>query len=326
MFPIERPRRLRYHAGVRDLIRETRWEPGQLIYPVFVKPGQGIHDPIISMPGIYQWSLDKLVDHLQEVYAFGVKSFLLFGIPSVKDAVGSEAYDSEGIIQRTLRALHTALPQAVLIADLCLCEYTDHGHCGVIRNHDVDNDETVELLTRAAKAQAEAGATIIAPSDMMDGRVQAIRQALDNSGHPNIPIMSYASKYASAFYGPFREAADNAPSFGDRRSYQMDPANRKEAMKEVLLDLDEGADMLIVKPAVPYLDIVSDIRKTVNVPVAAYHVSGEYAMIKAAAQAGWIDEMRVVDETLTSIRRAGADMIITYYAPQAAVWYQEKHR
>lgn len=322
MFPQQRPRRLRQHPTLRRLVQETRLSADALIYPVFVKPGEGRKDPVGSMPGIYQWSVDTLVEHLAEVYAGGVRAFLLFGIPSHKDAVGSEAYDADGIVQKALRALQQALPEAVLIADLCLCEYTDHGHCGVLRGETVDNDPTVELLAQTAVVQAQAGATIVAPSDMMDGRVQAIRKALDSHGYSQVPIMSYASKYASAFYGPFREAAQNSPSFGDRRTYQMDPANRREALKEVALDLDEGADLLIVKPALPYLDVLSDIRQAVSVPIAAYQVSGEYAMIEAAGRQGWIDRDRAIMESLTSITRAGADMIITYWAPQVSRWLQ----
>ncbi len=322
MFPIERPRRLRQSENLRRLVRETRLSPDGLIYPVFVKPGEGRRDPIKSMPGIYQWSPDTLVEHLTEVYHGGVRSFLLFGIPSHKDSVGSDAYDPNGIVQVALRQLKEALPEAVLIADLCLCEYTDHGHCGVLVGDRVDNDPTLDLLARAAVEQAKAGATVVAPSDMMDGRVQAIRRALDQAGYPDVPIMSYAAKYASGFYGPFREAAENTPAFGDRRAYQMDPANRREALREVMLDLEEGADMLIVKPALPYLDVLSDIRQAVEVPVAAYQVSGEFAMIEAAAQNGWIERERVIMESVTSISRAGADMIISYWAPEVSRWLQ----
>lgn len=320
MFPIERPRRLRKSENLRRLVQETRLSSDCFIYPVFVKPGTGVREPIHAMPGIFQWSPDTLVDHLTEVYQLGVRAFLLFGIPAEKDSVGSAAYDPNGIVQVVLRQLHAALPDAVLIADVCLCEYTNHGHCGVLEGERVANDPTLELLARTAVEQARAGATVVAPSDMMDGRVQAIRRALDDAGFTEIPIMSYAAKYASGFYGPFREAAENTPQFGDRRAYQMDPANRREALREVLLDLDEGADMLIAKPALPYLDILSDIREAVTVPVAAYQVSGEYAMVEAAAQNGWIERERVIWETLTAIRRAGADMIITYWAPEVARW------
>lgn len=323
MFPVERPRRLRQTEVLRALVRETHVRVDQLIYPVFVRPGEGRREAITSMPGIYQWSVDTLCDHLEEVYGLGVRSFLFFGIPSHKDAGGSEAYSPDGIVQRALQAVRERLPQAVLIADLCLCEYTDHGHCGLLKGGSVDNDATIDVLARTAVVQARAGATVVAPSDMMDGRVAAIRKALDGAGFEQIPIMSYAAKYASGFYGPFREAAENTPSFGDRRAYQMDPANRREALKEVLLDLDEGADMVIVKPALPYLDVLADVKQRVTVPVAAYQVSGEFSMIRAASQMGWLDERRVVEEALLSIKRAGADMIITYFAPEVARWAQE---
>ncbi len=320
MFPTERPRRLRQSANLRRMVQETRLSPDAFIYPVFVRPGTGRQEPIKSMPGIYQWTVDRLVEHVREVYQTGVRAFLLFGIPQNKDNVGSEAYDPNGIVQVALRQLKQSLPDAILIADLCLCEYTDHGHCGILEGERVANDPTLELLARAAVEQARAGATIVAPSDMMDGRVRAIRSALDAAEFSEVPIMSYAAKYASGFYGPFREAAENTPAFGDRRAYQMDPANRREAMREVLLDLEEGADMLIVKPAMPYLDILSDVRQRVSVPVAAYQVSGEFAMIEAAAQHGWLERERVIMESLTSIARAGANMIITYWAPEVARW------
>lgn len=322
MFPVERPRRLRKTADLRKLVQETHLSAAQFIYPVFVRPGSGQKVPIQSMPGIYQWTIDTLLEHLAQVYQNGVRSFLFFGIPSVKDPTGSEAFDPEGIVQRALRAVKQNLPAATLIADLCLCEYTDHGHCGIIVDGDVDNDQTLDILSQTALAQVEAGATVVAPSDMMDGRVAAIRRALDKRGYTDVPVMSYAAKYASAFYGPFREAAENTPTFGDRRTYQMDPANRLEALREVLSDIEEGADMVILKPAMPYLDIVREVRDNVLIPVAAYQVSGEYAMIKAASQAGWIDERRVVEESLLGIRRAGADMIITYFAPEMAGWLQ----
>ncbi len=320
MFPKERPRRLRQTETIRRLVQETRLVPDQLIYPVFVKPGHSRQDPIASMPGLFQWSCDTLVAHLRQAYDRGVRSFLLFGIPEKKDPVGSEAYARDGVSQVAIRAIREALPDAVIIADLCLCEYTDHGHCGVINGRDVDNDATLDLLGQTAVAQAQAGATLVAPSDMMDGRVGAIRAQLDAAGFTHVGIMSYAAKYASGFYGPFREAAENAPAFGDRRTYQMDPANRREALKEIALDLEEGADCLIVKPALPYLDIVSDVHRAAVVPVAAYQVSGEFALVEAAAQNGWIDRRRVILETLTSIRRAGADLIITYWAYEAAPW------
>ncbi|MCY0897859.1 MAG: porphobilinogen synthase [Firmicutes bacterium] len=320
MFPQERPRRLRQSAGMRRLVRETRLDVERFIYPVFVRPGRGEQTAISAMPGIFQWSVDTLVNHCRSVYETGVHAFLLFGLPSHKDAVGSEAYDPEGIVQVALRALKEALPDAVLIADLCLCEYTDHGHCGILRGGTVDNDVTLDVLARAAVEQARAGATMVAPSDMMDGRVGAIRRALDENGFNHVPIMAYSAKYASGFYGPFREAADNAPAFGDRQTYQMDPGNRREALKEVLLDLAEGADIVMVKPALPYLDVLSDVRRSVEVPVAAYQVSGEFAMIEAAAQRGWLDRERVILETLISIRRAGADLIISYWAPEVSGW------
>ena len=325
MYPIQRPRRLRGSETMRALVRKTHLSVEQLIYPVFVRPGKGRRDPIGSMPGIYQWSIDTLVDHLVEVYQAGVRTYLLFGIPHQKDEVGSQAYDENGIIQETLRTLRERLSESVLIADLCLCEYTSHGHCGVLDPAgNIANDPTIALLARAAVAQARAGASIIAPSDMMDGRVGAIRAALDTNGFEEIPIMSYAAKYASGFYGPFREAAENTPTFGDRKTYQMDVANRREALKEVQLDLDEGADMIIIKPALPYLDVLRDVRNETLVPVAAYQVSGEYAMIKAAAANGWIEERRVVEESLLAIRRAGADMLITYFAPQVARWLADR--
>lgn len=325
MYPVQRPRRLRGSLTMRALVRETHLSVDQLVYPVFVRPGKGRRDPIGSMPGIYQWSLDTLVDHLGEVYEAGVRTYLLFGIPNQKDEVGSQAYDENGIVQEALRALRERLPDSILIADLCLCEYTSHGHCGVLdAAGNIDNDPTVALLAQTAVAQAQAGASIIAPSDMMDGRVGAIRTALDADGFEDIPIMSYAAKYASGFYGPFREAAQNTPTFGDRKTYQMDVANRREALKEVQLDLEEGADMIIVKPALPYLDILREVRDQTLVPIAGYQVSGEYAMIKAAAANGWIEERRVVEESLVAIRRAGADMLITYFAPQVARWLADR--
>lgn len=310
---------------MRALVRETHLSVEQLIYPVFVRPGKGRRDPIGSMPGIYQWSIDTLTDHLVEVYQTGVRTFLLFGIPHQKDEIGSQAYDENGIVQEALRTLRERLSESILIADLCLCEYTSHGHCGVLDPAgNIANDPTIALLAQSAVAQARAGASIIAPSDMMDGRVGAIRTALDANGFEGIPIMSYAAKYASGFYGPFREAAENTPTFGDRKTYQMDVANRREALKEVQLDLDEGADMIIVKPALPYLDILGAVRNETLVPIAAYQVSGEYAMIKAAAANGWIEERRVVEESLIGIRRAGADMLITYFAPQVARWLADR--
>lgn len=323
MFPIERPRRLRYHPTLRTMVRETRIDASRLIYPLFIRPGNGVQEPIDSMPNIHQWSVDRALEHASIVLQTGVKSFLFFGIPSRKDAVGSEAYDEDGVVQEALRAFRAQFPDALLIADLCLCEYTDHGHCGVWTGTTVDNDQTLELLAKTAVVQARAGADVVAPSDMMDGRVGAIRRALDQAGFGHIPIMSYAAKYASAFYGPFREAAENAPASGDRKSYQMDPPNRREALKEVLLDIEEGADLVIVKPAMPYLDVIREVRERILAPVVAYQVSGEYAMIKAAVQNGWLDERRVVEESLTAMVRAGADLIITYYAPEMGRWLRQ---
>ncbi|CAB1128362.1 delta-aminolevulinic acid dehydratase (porphobilinogen synthase) [Candidatus Hydrogenisulfobacillus filiaventi] len=318
MFPVERPRRLRQTEALRAMVRETHLAVDQLIYPLFVRPGQGVKHPVTSMPGVYQWSPDTLVEEVGRAREVGVNRFLLFGVPSHKDAVGSEAYDENGIVQVALRTLKRAYPDAVLIADLCLCEYTDHGHCGLIdpESQEVLNDPTLDLLARTAVVQAQAGADIVAPSDMMDGRVGAIRRALDGAGLNHTPILSYAVKYASAFYGPFREAAENAPQFGDRRSYQMDPANRREAAREAGLDVAEGADLLLVKPALPYLDVLADVAAASPVPVGAYQVSGEYAMIKAASLNGWLDEERTMMESLTAIRRAGAAFIVTYFAPE----------
>jgi porphobilinogen synthase len=323
MFPVERPRRLRTSPVLRELVQETSLSVTQLIYPMFIREGQDHQIPIRSMPGIFQWSIDRALEHLAVVQAMGVRAVLLFGIPEVKDPLAHGAYDSEGIIQRALKTFKEHFPQLLVIADLCLCEYTDHGHCGVVKDGLIDNDQSLALLAKTAVAQAKAGADMVAPSDMMDGRVTAIRAALDAEGYPGTPIMSYAAKYASGFYGPFREAAENTPEFGDRRTYQMNPANRREAWREVDLDIAEGADIIIVKPAMPYLDIVSDIKQRINVPVAAYQVSGEYSMIQAAVGHGWLDARRVVEESLWSIRRAGADMIITYFAPQYGQWLQQ---
>lgn len=323
MFPVHRPRRLRATPGLRDLMQETTLTVGQLIYPMFIRSGHDHKIPVRSMPGIYQWSVDRALEHLAVVQEMGVRAVLLFGIPQTKDPLGQEAYDPDGVIQRALRTFKEHFPNLVLIADLCLCEYTDHGHCGVVVDGTIDNDRSLELLARAAVQQALAGADMVAPSDMMDGRVGAIRAALDAKGLTGTPIMSYAAKYASGFYGPFREAAENTPEFGDRRTYQMNPANRREAWREVELDLEEGADVIIVKPAMPYLDVLSDIRARVSVPVVAYQVSGEYSMIQAAAGHGWLDLRRVVEESLLSIRRAGADLIITYFAPQYGQWLQQ---
>ena len=318
MFPIHRPRRLRKNETIRKMVRETSISPDDFIYPLFVTYGRGIKKEISSMPGCFQESIDKIVKHAKELYSLGIPSIMLFGIPEHKDKIGSGAYDEHGVVQNAIRAIKNKVPELYVITDVCLCEYTNHGHCGVIKDGIVQNDPTLELLSKEALSHAKAGTDMIAPSDMMDGRVKAIRQALDEEGFPEIPIMSYAAKYASAFYGPFREAAESTPQFGDRRSYQMDPANRREALREISLDIEEGADIIMVKPALAYLDIISDAKDTFDVPVAAYNVSGEYSLVKAAGKLGWIDEQRVMMEILTSIKRAGADLIITYFAKDAA--------
>lgn len=315
---IERPRRLRRTATIRALIRETRLSPDDFVYPLFVCEGEGVRREIGSMPGAFNLSIDELVKEVEAARRVGVRSVILFGLPDQKDAAGTQAYAEDGITQRAIRALKREAKDTLVIADNCLCEYTDHGHCGLIEDGEVLNDPTLDLLARTAVTQAESGADIIAPSNMMDGFVVAIREALDGSGFEHIPIMSYAVKYASGFYGPFREAAGSAPQFGDRRGYQMDPANAREAMREAELDCQQGADVLMVKPALPYLDIIRAVRERFDLPVAAYQVSGEYAMIKAAARLGWIDEERVALESLTSIKRAGADIILTYYARELA--------
>ncbi|MBW2346229.1 MAG: porphobilinogen synthase [Deltaproteobacteria bacterium] len=312
-----RPRRLRRSPGLRAMVRETHVQPTDFIAPLFVKPGKGIRDPIGAMPGQYQFSVDTLVQEARELRDLGVPSVIIFGLPDRKDPVGSRSWADDGVVQQAVSALKEALPDLVVITDVCLCEYTDHGHCGVIRNGEVDNDATLELLARQAVSHAGAGADLVAPSDMMDGRVAAIREALDDSGYENTGILSYAAKYASAFYGPFREAAESAPQFGDRRGYQMDPANALEALREVELDLEEGADMVMVKPALAYLDVIRQVRDYCTVPLAAYNVSGEYAMVKAAAQNGWVDGDLVMMETLTAVKRAGADLILTYFAKDA---------
>ena len=319
-FPATRLRRLRRSETLRSLVRESSLTPADLIQPAFVIPGEGVREEIASMPGIERLSISELVAEATELIAAGIGTVLLFGIPTGKDESGTGAYDDEGIVQMAVRALKEAHPKLTVITDVCLCGYTSHGHCGFVRDGDVDNDVTVELLAKTAISHAEAGADAVAPSDMMDGRVGMIRYQLDEEGHPNIPIVSYSAKYASAFYGPFREAAESTPGFGDRRSYQMDPANADEAVREAKLDLEEGADMLMVKPATAYLDVVRRIKDETGAPVAAYHVSGEYSMLKAAAANGWIDEHAAVWETLTAIRRAGADAIVTYYAKEAAGW------
>jgi len=317
-FPASRPRRLRRNEALRRLVRETHVAAGQLVQPLFVVPGRGVARPVASMPGIAQLSVDRAAEECRSLADLGVPAVVLFGVPERKDDRGSGAADPDGIVPRALRAIRDAAPGLLLITDVCLCEYTDHGHCGVVRDGDVDNDPTLEHLAAAALAHARAGADVVAPSDMMDGRVAAIRRTLDGAGFAHLPIMSYAAKFASAFYGPFREAAESTPRFGDRRSYQMDPANGREALREVALDIDEGADIVMVKPALPCLDVIRAVRERFGYPVAAYHVSGEYAMVKAAAERGWIDEGRVVGESLTAIRRAGADIIITYFAKDVA--------
>ena len=317
-FPAYRPRRLRRTEKIRALVRETELSINHLIYPLFVVPGKGVKEEVSSMPGVFRFSVDKLADEAREIEDLGIPAVILFGIPERKDEIGSEAYARKGIVQRAIEAIKKATSELLVVTDVCLCEYTSHGHCGIIKNGEVDNDSTLEQLARTAVSHAKAGADMVAPSDMMDGRVGRIREALDEAGFSHIPIMSYAVKYCSSFYGPFREAAESAPQFGDRRSYQMDPANAREALREATLDVEEGADILMVKPALPYLDIIRTLRESFNHPIAAYQVSGEYAMIKAAAQKGWLDEKRVVLESLLSIRRAGADIILTYFAKEVA--------
>jgi porphobilinogen synthase len=316
-FPIQRLRRLRSSEGIRRLVRETQLAPSQFILPLFVVPGQGIRKEISSMPGNAQMSVDNIVRECQECHKLGLGGVILFGIPAHKDETASGAYDPDGITQQAIRAIKKDVPGLLVMTDVCNCEYTSHGHCGWIKDGDVDNDVTLGWLAKTAVSHANAGADVIAPSDMMDGRVHAIRQALDAAGHTNTPILSYAAKYASAFYGPFREAAESAPQFGDRRSYQMDPANGREAMREIALDLEEGADMIMVKPAMAYLDIIRQARDRFEVPLGAYQVSGEFSMIMAAANNGWLDLDRTILESLTSIRRAGADFILTYFAKRA---------
>jgi len=319
-FPQLRMRRLRRSETLRALVRETKVDVGDLIYPLFVVEGSKAKQNISSMPGQYRFSSDLLAKEAEEIAELGIPAIILFGIPQKKDEVASQAYHPKGVIQQAIKAIKKATPHLLVVTDVCLCEYTSHGHCGVVVDGDVDNDKTLELLAKTALSHAEAGADIVAPSDMMDGRVKAIRQALDGNGFQNIPVMAYAAKYASAFYGPFREAVESAPQFGDRRSYQMDPPNWREALREVEQDIAEGADIVMVKPALPYLDVIRKVRDTFNYPLAAYSVSGEYAMVKAAAQQGWLDEKKIVVEMLTAIKRAGADIIITYYAREAAQW------
>lgn len=320
---IQRPRRLRGSETLRKMVRETRMDKSSLIYPLFVKEGVGIEEEIPSMPGQYRYSIDRLPYELERLTKAGVGSVMLFGIPEHKDEVGSGAYDSEGIVQRALRSAKKEFPEMYYITDVCMCEYTSHGHCGVLCGHEVENDKTLTLLAKTALSHVEAGADMVAPSDMMDGRVRAIRECLDINGHKETPIMSYAVKYASAFYGPFRDAAGSAPSFGDRKSYQMDFHNRREGMKEALSDIEEGADIIMVKPALAYHDLISEISKVTNVPMAAYSVSGEYAMVKAAAQMGWIDEEKIICEMAVGAYRAGAQIYITYFAKELAKFMDE---
>jgi porphobilinogen synthase len=319
-FPAQRPRRLRRTEALRGLVRETRLTASGLIYPMFVCPGSKVRKEVGSMPGVHQQSADQIVEECREVEQLGLPGIILFGLPETKDTTGSSSLAADGVVQRAIAAIRKANLKLLILTDVCLCEYTDHGHCGVIKGGDVDNDATLPILAEQALSHARAGADIVAPSDMMDGRVAAIRQTLDQHHFANVAILSYAAKYSSGFYGPFREAAQSTPQFGDRRSYQMDPANAREALKEVALDLQEGADIVMIKPALPYLDIIRRVRQRFDVPVAAYNVSGEYAMLKAAAQKGWLDEQRVALEILTGIHRAGADIILTYHAKDAARW------
>jgi porphobilinogen synthase len=317
-FPIHRPRRLRSNNVLRKMVRETHLTPDDFIYPMFVTFGKGVRKKISSMPGCSQFSVDEIVKEAQKVHKLGIPAIILFGIPEHKDEKGTEAYSPKGVVQQAIKAIKDKVPDLLIITDVCMCEYMSHGHCGIVKKGKVLNDQTLDLLAKEALSHAKAGADIVAPSDMMDGRVAAIRDILDADGYEDIPIISYAAKYASAFYGPFREAAESIPSFGDRRSYQMDPANRRESLKEVALDIEEGADIIMVKPALSYMDIISDVKDSFDVPVAAYNVSGEYSMVKAAAKLGWIDEIKVTMEILTSLKRAGADIIFSYHAIDAA--------
>jgi porphobilinogen synthase len=319
-FPTHRPRRLRGSEPIRRLVRETRLSTDGLIYPMFVCPGTNVRTEVSSMPGIHQQSADQIVEECREVESLGIPGIILFGLPETKDPRGQSSLNAQGVVQRAIEAIRKAKLNLLVITDVCLCEYTDHGHCGVIENNDVNNDATLPILAEQALSHARAGADIVAPSDMMDGRVSAIRRKLDENKFENLPILAYSAKYSSAFYGPFREAAQSTPQFGDRRTYQMDPANSREALREVALDIEEGADLVMVKPALPYLDVIRQVRDTFQVPVAAYSVSGEYAMLKAAAKNGWLDEKRSVLEVLTSIHRAGAQIILTYHAKEAARW------
>jgi len=317
-FPIYRPRRLRRNSSLRELVAETRLSVDDFIYPMFVMPGKSKKVPITSMPGIYKQSIDNLIKEIREAKKLGIKAILLFGIPEQKDEMGTQGYHEHGIIQKALREIKKKVKDIIVITDVCMCEYTSHGHCGIIKDGDVDNDETLQYLAKMSLSHVEAGADMVAPSDMMDGRVGVIRDELDQNGYQNIAIMAYSAKYASAFYGPFREAAESPPQFGDRRSYQMDPPNVREAMREIELDIEEGADIVMVKPALPYLDVIRAAREEFDHPIAAYNVSGEYSMVKAAGKLGWIDEELVMMEMLTSIKRAGADLILTYFAKDAA--------
>ncbi len=318
--PYYRPRRLRHNENIRRMVRETQLSANDFILPLFVVEGNNINNPISSMPGHSQLSIDLLIKEVKEVQMLGIPAVILFGIPNEKDAVGSDATNNDGIVQRAIKAIKDAVPEMYVITDVCFCEYTNHGHCGAIANGTVDNDATLEMLGQQVLTHARAGADMVAPSGMMDGMVAAIRETLDSENYLDIPIMSYAAKYSSAFYGPFREAAESTPQFGDRRAYQMDPGNAREALLEVSLDVEEGADIIMVKPAMPYLDIISKVRQQIDLPIAAYNVSGEFSMVKAAAQLGWIDEQKVALEMLTSIKRAGADIILTYFAKDAARW------
>src|SRR5919108_620041 len=326
VFPVTRLRRFRRTAALRSLVGETRLDIRDFVLPLFVCPGEGVERPLEGLPALTQRSIDLLCAEAAEARSLGIGAFLLFGLPEDKDEAGSGAYEEDGIVQQALRALREAVPEVVLLTDVCLCEYTSHGHCGLVSEGEVDNDITLELLARTAVSHAEAGADAVAPSDMMDGRVGAIRSQLDEEGHSAVPIVAYSAKYASAFYGPFRDAAESAPEFGDRRGYQMDPANADEAIREAKLDLEEGADVIMVKPALPYLDVIRRVKDATGAPLAAYHVGGEYSMVKAAAANGWLDERAAAMESLTSIRRAGADMIITYFAKDAAAWLSEAAR
>ena len=324
-FPVQRMRRMRETEPLRRMVRETSLTPNDFIYPVFVTEGQGRREPISSMPGQFRLSIDLLIQEALEVKAVGIPAVILFGIPDRKDERGSSGFDPDGIVQRAIRAVKKQVPELVVITDVCIDEYTSHGHCGIVRDGTIVNDETLDCLTAMAKTHAEAGADMVAPSDMMDGRVAAIRDELDRAGFADLPIMAYAAKFASCFYAPFRDAANSSPQFGDRQSYQMDPANKREALREIDLDVEEGADIIMVKPAMPYLDVISAARERTLLPIAAYQVSGEYSMIKAAAQAGWLDERRAMLESLLSIRRAGAEIILTYFAKEAAALLQSRH-